>query len=96
MAAAGNVRYWLDTHSRLTPAMRRLIVIPIIHTSADLGSLADSVRTQYQQKYGADIWGHRERAVAAFWEELLRPHRGFAPGLRPGADLSGRPAGVRH
>ena len=76
--------------------MRRLIVIPIIHTSADLGSLADSVRTQYQQKYGADIWGHREARGRGILGGTPRPHRGFAPGLRPGADLSGRPAGVRH
>jgi hypothetical protein len=50
--------------------MRRVVVIPIIHTSADLGSLADAVRTHYTQKYGAEFWRHRERFIAALWEDI--------------------------
>ena len=50
--------------------MKRVVVIPIIHTAADLGSLADSVRAHYTQKYGAEFWRHRQQFIAARWEDI--------------------------
>jgi hypothetical protein len=50
--------------------MRRVVVIPTIHTSADLGSLAESVRTHYTQRYGAEFWRHRQQFIAALWEDI--------------------------
>jgi len=51
-------------------AMRRLIHIPIIHTSADLGSLSESVRTRYLEEFGPLVWVQRERAVENLWQAI--------------------------
>ena len=50
--------------------MRRLIRIPIIHTSSDLGSLSGSVRRRHVEKSGPMSWHERERAVDQLWEEI--------------------------
>jgi len=52
---------------RTAKTMRRLIHIPIIHTSADLGSLSESVRAQYLAQFGPLMWMQRERAVEKLW-----------------------------
>jgi len=53
-------------------AMKSVVLIPVIHTAADLGSLADSVREHYLTRYGPAGWGRREQAVAAIWAEIAR------------------------
>src|SRR5574340_31097 len=50
--------------------MRRLIRIPIVHTSVDLGSLAESVRTYYLDTFGSETWSQRERTVAKLWSAI--------------------------
>jgi hypothetical protein len=50
--------------------IRRLIHIPIIHTSADLGSLSDSVRAHYCNVFGPGGWRRREHVVEAFWKHI--------------------------
>ncbi len=50
--------------------MRRLIRIPIIHTSSDLGSLSGSVRRQHVAKSGPMSWHEREHAVDQLWREI--------------------------
>jgi hypothetical protein len=52
--------------------VKRLILIPVIHNLADLGSLADSVRAHYLEHFGPAVWQQRERAVADLWNELRR------------------------
>lgn len=52
--------------------MKRVIHIPVVHTLADLGSLGESVRTRYVQRYGTAGWGERQRAVAEFWSDVRR------------------------
>jgi hypothetical protein len=52
--------------------MRRLIHIPIIHTSADLGSLSESVRAHYAKVCGKASWSQREQIVQALWTEIER------------------------
>ena len=52
--------------------MRRLIYIPIIHTSADLGSLSESVRAHYTKVCGKASWSQREQIVRALWTEIAR------------------------
>ena len=52
--------------------MRRLVHIPIIHTSADLGSLSEAVRRHYEQICGAAGWSRREEAVKALWSDIRR------------------------
>jgi hypothetical protein len=45
---------------------RRLAVIPIVHTEADLGKLAALVR----ERFGATAWRRRQRAVAELWSSV--------------------------
>ncbi len=48
--------------------MKRVIVIPIIHNAADLGSLAESVRAHYLKCFGPAGWDQRQRAVRDLWQ----------------------------
>jgi hypothetical protein len=50
--------------------MRRLIHIPIIHTAADLGSLAEAVRAHYAKICGETDWSRREQAVQLLWNDI--------------------------
>ena len=50
--------------------MRRLIHIPILHTSADLGSLSRFVQTHYANVCGKASWNRREDAVHALWADI--------------------------
>ena len=50
--------------------MRRLIHIPIIHTSADLGSLSRFVQAHYARVCGKTSWSQREDAVKALWTDI--------------------------
>ena len=52
--------------------MKRVIVIPIIHNAADLGSLAESVRAHYVQRFGLSVWDERQRAVRDLWQGIRR------------------------
>ena len=50
--------------------MRRLIHIPIIHTSADLGSLSKFVQAHYARVCGKTSWNQREDVVKALWTDI--------------------------
>ena len=50
--------------------MRRLIHIPIIHTSADLGSLSGFVQAHYARVCGKTSWSQREDVVQALWTDI--------------------------
>jgi hypothetical protein len=50
--------------------MRRLIHIPIIHTSADLGSLSGFVQAHYTKICGKNSWGQREDVVRSLWADI--------------------------
>ncbi len=50
--------------------MRTLIYIPIIHTSADLGSLAEYVTKKGIADLGEDVWKGHRRAVEDFWDAI--------------------------
>ncbi|MGA2616720.1 MAG: hypothetical protein ABSF26_03865 [Thermoguttaceae bacterium] len=52
--------------------MKRLIVISVIHTAADLGSLAESVRARHVERFGAEGWERRQRAVEELWKDTRR------------------------
>lgn len=52
--------------------MKRVIVIPVIHSLADLGSLAESVRAHYAEHFGPAVWQHREQAVQKLWQSVRR------------------------
>jgi hypothetical protein len=54
----------------LVVAMRRLVHIPIIHTSADLGSLSALVQEHYAKVCGKSSWSQREDIVKALWIDI--------------------------
>jgi hypothetical protein len=49
---------------------RRLIWIPIIHTEADLGNMAESVRNLYVRKMGRAKWAKHVADVDRLWRDI--------------------------
>lgn len=52
--------------------MRRLYLIPIIHMSADMGSLASTLDERASAKLRPEIWQKHKEIVAAFWNSISR------------------------
>ena len=50
--------------------MRTLIYVPVIHTSADLGSLAKDVTKRGIADIGEDVWEKHRAAVEKFWDVI--------------------------
>ncbi len=46
---------------------RRLIYVPIIHTEVDMGSLAEPLKKEYIQKYGARKWNQHLKKINDLW-----------------------------
>jgi len=51
-------------------ATKILIYIPVIHTSADLGSLADEVAKRGITNIGKDRWEEHQNTVDGFWKAI--------------------------
>lgn len=48
--------------------MRKLIYVPIIHMSADMGSIAKNIEEKGVTSFGEEFWkGHRE-TISGFWD----------------------------
>lgn len=52
--------------------MRTLLYVPIIHTSADLGSLAKDVTKRGIADLGEEFWRKHEKTVEGFWDTIIR------------------------
>ncbi len=50
--------------------MRTLLCVPIIHTSADLGSLAPEVHRRGLENFGEDTWRDHLETIDGFWDAL--------------------------
>ncbi len=50
--------------------MKKLIYVPVIHSSADLGSIGADVARRGATDLGEDIWARHRQTVAGFWEAL--------------------------
>ncbi len=50
--------------------MRTLIYVPIIHTEADLGSLAEEIEERTKAVFGDADWQKHKEAVNAYWQEI--------------------------
>ncbi len=57
--------------------MRTLIYVPVIHTRADLGSLADNVIKRGIADLGEDFWKGHEKTVEGFWEAIIKYFKSF-------------------
>ena len=56
---------------------RALIYIPIIHTQADMGKLAPSVRRVTVQKLGRRAWKRNVDVIEQMWTEICRTVEGW-------------------
>lgn len=56
---------------------RTLIYIPIIHTQADMGALARSVRRVTVQKLGRRAWKRNVDVIEQMWAEICRTVEGW-------------------
>lgn len=78
--------------------MRQLLYLPIIHTSADLGSLASALEAESTRRMGQERWQRHQQTVARFWEAatcyflpLAGPHlKIYQDGLPVGGELGRR------
>jgi len=52
--------------------MRKLDVIPIIHTNADMGSIGQALSEESSIALGEEIWRKNKEIVAGFWESIAR------------------------
>jgi hypothetical protein len=50
--------------------MRTLIYVPVIHTSADLGSIAEHVTKRGTADLGQELWEKHRRTVEGFWNAI--------------------------
>jgi hypothetical protein len=50
--------------------MRTLIYVPVIHTSADLGSIAKAVARRGIRDLGQELWDKHRRTVEGFWDVI--------------------------
>ena len=52
--------------------MRNLYVIPIIHMSADMGSIASTLDDKATAKLTPELWQRHKEIVSAFWDSIGR------------------------
>lgn len=52
--------------------MRRLIYVPIIHTEVDMGSMSNSLKDRYIQRYGEDKWFDHVNKIEEMWTDIER------------------------
>ena len=50
--------------------MRTLIYVPIIHSNADMGSMADAIEKQSSAYIGNERWTRHKEMVNKFWENV--------------------------
>jgi hypothetical protein len=50
--------------------MRKLILIKIIHTSADMGSMSEGLVKEGMEKIGREKWLENQRKIEKFWDDL--------------------------
>jgi len=50
--------------------MKKVIYVPIIHTSADFGSVASEIEKRIIVQYGAEKWELHKKAISDFWDSV--------------------------
>lgn len=50
--------------------MRKLILIRIVHTAADMGSMGEGLTKESVAKVGREKWLENQRKIEKFWDEL--------------------------
>lgn len=49
---------------------RKLIVVPVIHTTKDFGSYLEIVKKQYIEEYGTQNWEEHLKSVEVLWQYI--------------------------
>jgi len=47
--------------------LKRLIYVPVIHTEADMGSVAEPLKKEYIQRYGLKRWNEHIDTIRSMW-----------------------------
>lgn len=50
--------------------MRKLILVKIVHTSADMGTMGEGLIKEAMAKFGKEKWLENQRKIENFWNEL--------------------------
>ena len=52
--------------------MRQLIYVPVIHSEADMGSMADPLKKEFTNQFGVHVWKEHVKAVDEMWEGIAK------------------------
>lgn len=52
--------------------MRKLYLVPIIHTGPDMGSLAPALDKRAAAKLGHELWQRHKEVISGFWSSIAR------------------------
>ena len=52
--------------------MRKLYLVPVIHMSADMGSLAAALGERAAAELGQELWHKHKEVVSGFWESIAQ------------------------
>lgn len=64
-------------------SMRRLVYVPIIHTDAELGTLAGDIEERAKKVIGESNWQQHKEVVRRYWQEIADYWEGNdVPGLK--------------
>jgi hypothetical protein len=80
--------------------MRDLIIVPIVHSSPDMGSMKEALEKESIAKIGKERWEENQRKVENFWDEVeaaidaldlsCGKVRVYQDGMPCGGELGGR------
>lgn len=57
---------------------RRIAIIPIVHTEADLGAVGDRLRSEVVRRGGESAWEAKQAALGVYWSRVGEAARSFA------------------
>ncbi|MBI3291700.1 MAG: hypothetical protein HYZ73_02665 [Elusimicrobia bacterium] len=52
--------------------MKLLVYIPVIHTAVEMGSMAETLKTAYFERFGEEQWASHLKAIEQMWDGLQR------------------------
>ncbi len=52
--------------------MRQLIYVPVIHSEADMGTVAESHKKEFTDQFGVCVWNEHIKAVDEMWEGIRK------------------------
>jgi len=56
--------------------MRQLLYVPVIHSEADMGSMAEPLKKEFTEQFGVHVWKEHVKAVDEMWEGIAKKLNG--------------------